>query len=213
MAPIDSSTPDAELPARDRILSAAVRLFADDGMAATGISAILEASGTGKGQFYHYFGSKQGLIDEVLAGHARAEVDRIRTSFEGRTALDGLRVWLADLHDRETRAGFRGGCPIAAIAAEAPEDDLEFRDRIALAFDAQLEALADGLEAGARADGGEARSGSNDPLALAMRILLLVQGGLLLSSTLKEPAFLEEASRASIEAAAAAGYGSVTHRP
>jgi len=51
---------------RDRILRAAVAAFSERGFADTSVSDVLEASGTGKSQFYHYFDNKADLIREVL---------------------------------------------------------------------------------------------------------------------------------------------------
>ena len=39
---------------------------------ATSPDEIIEASRTGKGQFYHYFKSKEGLVHEVLQAHLDA---------------------------------------------------------------------------------------------------------------------------------------------
>lgn len=56
---------------RDRILSAAVDVFARKGYHAAGVEDIVQASGTSKGAFYHYFPSKQGifltLMDDLAA--------------------------------------------------------------------------------------------------------------------------------------------------
>lgn len=56
---------------RDRILSAAVDVFARKGYHGAGVEDIVQASGTSKGAFYHYFPSKQGifltLMDDLAA--------------------------------------------------------------------------------------------------------------------------------------------------
>src|SRR5215469_6089868 len=51
---------------RLRIIQAAADLFHKQGVRATSPDEIIEASATGKGQFYHYFKNKEGLIHEVL---------------------------------------------------------------------------------------------------------------------------------------------------
>src|ERR1700751_3253170 len=51
---------------RLRIIRSAADLFHKQGVGATSPDQIIEASGTGKGQFYHYFKSKEGLVHEVL---------------------------------------------------------------------------------------------------------------------------------------------------
>lgn len=60
-----------ETATRDRILSAAVDVFARKGYHGTGVEDIVQASGTSKGAFYHYFPSKQKifvtLMDDLAA--------------------------------------------------------------------------------------------------------------------------------------------------
>ena len=51
---------------RMRIIRTAADLFHAQGARATSPDEIIEASRTGKSQFYHYFRSKEGLIHEVL---------------------------------------------------------------------------------------------------------------------------------------------------
>lgn len=61
----------AETATRDRIISAAVDVFARKGYHGTGVEDIVQASGTSKGAFYHYFPSKQQifvtLMDDLVA--------------------------------------------------------------------------------------------------------------------------------------------------
>jgi AcrR family transcriptional regulator len=55
-----------------RMIRVAADLFHKQGVVSTSPEEILEGSGTGKGQFYHYFGSKAGLVHEVLQAHLEA---------------------------------------------------------------------------------------------------------------------------------------------
>lgn len=61
----------ADTPTRERILAAAVDVFAAKGYQQAGVEDIVEASRTSKGAFYHYFPSKQGifltLMDDLAA--------------------------------------------------------------------------------------------------------------------------------------------------
>src|SRR4030067_824861 len=52
----------AESATRDRILVAAVDVFARKGYHGAGVEDIVAASGTSKGAFYHYFASKQAIF-------------------------------------------------------------------------------------------------------------------------------------------------------
>src|SRR5262249_11418494 len=51
---------------RLRIIRVAADLFHKQGVHATSPDEVIEASNTGKGQFYHYFKNKEGLVHEVL---------------------------------------------------------------------------------------------------------------------------------------------------
>ncbi|HXF81333.1 MAG TPA: TetR/AcrR family transcriptional regulator [bacterium] len=63
--------PQGPSATRDRILSAAMEVFARKGYHAAGVEDIVRASGTSKGAFYHYFPSKRGifltLMDDLAA--------------------------------------------------------------------------------------------------------------------------------------------------
>ena len=55
-----------------KLIRTAADLFHERGVGATSPDDIIEASKTGKGQFYHYFKSKEGLVHEVLQSYLDA---------------------------------------------------------------------------------------------------------------------------------------------
>ncbi|CAM2189099.1 TetR/AcrR family transcriptional regulator [Paraburkholderia sacchari] len=57
---------------RQEILDAAARVMSAYGYAGTSMSALVEATGIPKSAIYHHFGSKAGLLSEVMAQGARA---------------------------------------------------------------------------------------------------------------------------------------------
>jgi AcrR family transcriptional regulator len=69
---------------RGRILSSSLRLFAEQGYAATGVAEICAASRVSKGAFYHHFPSKQSifltLMQDWLAGVDRRLERSLRIS-------------------------------------------------------------------------------------------------------------------------------------
>lgn len=79
----------ADTPTRDRILAAAMGVFAAKGYHGTIVDDIAASSKTSKGAFYHYFPSKQGifltLMDE-LAGLVEQEVEDAIASEQGALA-------------------------------------------------------------------------------------------------------------------------------
>lgn len=54
---------------RANILSCALRLFALKGYDAVGVQEIVDGAGITKPTLYHYFGSKHGLLEALLAEH------------------------------------------------------------------------------------------------------------------------------------------------
>lgn len=56
----------AETDTKDRILSAAVDVFARKGYHGAGVEDIVQVSGTSKGAFYHYFPSKQQIFMTLM---------------------------------------------------------------------------------------------------------------------------------------------------
>ena len=54
---------------RSRILACALQLFTDQGYDAVGVQEIVDAAGITKPTLYHYFGSKQGLLEALLGEH------------------------------------------------------------------------------------------------------------------------------------------------
>jgi hypothetical protein len=80
---------------RLRMIRTAADLFHKQGARTTSPDEIIEASRTGKGQFYHYFRSKEGLIHEVLQTHLdeiKAGVSRV--NYEINSWKD-LQKWFA----------------------------------------------------------------------------------------------------------------------
>lgn len=180
----------ASVPARERILNAATVLFHRQGISATAVDQILAESGTGKGQFYHYFDGKRAVVNAVADRHAAEKIEQLQTHLQREPGIAGVEGWLAEVLDQSVNDGLVGGCPMASMAAEVGETDPVLREKLAMAFDGQLALLADALRV-------ERESGqlmeSADPDVVAMRVLTSLQGGLLLAATMKEPALLEEA--------------------
>ncbi len=57
---------------RANLLAVALRLFASRGYDAVGVQEIVEDAGVTKPTLYHYFGSKQGLLEALLGEHFQA---------------------------------------------------------------------------------------------------------------------------------------------
>jgi AcrR family transcriptional regulator len=112
----------------ERIVGAAVRLFAAKGFDATTVQEVVEAASVTKGALYHYFGSKDDLLFEIyrsLIGRQMADLDeivaarldaattvrRILVSLVETTArsVDETAVFVREMHrlDADRMASFR----------------------------------------------------------------------------------------------------------
>ena len=128
---------------RDAILNAAADLFHRLGVHATSVDDILVASGTGKGQFYHHFGSKEALVRAVL----RDRVDRFFSAqapmLEALNSWEGIRSWFDTILAAHERRGCPG-CPFAMLASEMADRDPELRAKLDQFFDRWRACLARG---------------------------------------------------------------------
>jgi TetR/AcrR family transcriptional regulator, transcriptional repressor for nem operon len=119
---------------RLRIIRVAADLFHKQGVRATSPDEIIEASSIGKGQFYHYFKSKEGLVHQVLQAH----LDAIKTgtapvNYEIASWQD-LERWFVENLELQKRFGMTRGCPFGTVGNELTIDDELVRQDLALIF-------------------------------------------------------------------------------
>ena len=74
---------------REILLDCALELFSRYGYDAVGVSAIVEAAGLTKPTLYHYFGSKRGLLEALLARESGRLIDEVQRAamYEGDLVL------------------------------------------------------------------------------------------------------------------------------
>jgi AcrR family transcriptional regulator len=115
---------DRDVPARERILRAAARLFHGDGVRATGVDAVIHAAGVAKATFYHHFPSKDGLVVAWLSDPRTRWFDRITAQAEARAsgADDVIRATFEEVEDWLIAGDLRG-CPYLNTATEFAEAD------------------------------------------------------------------------------------------
>jgi AcrR family transcriptional regulator len=77
---------------RQAIVDAAIEHFAQEGYRGTGIAAIAKAAGVTTGGVLHHFGSKEGLLVEVLKERDRRALAAFRGVGTG-TAASDLGIW------------------------------------------------------------------------------------------------------------------------
>jgi TetR/AcrR family transcriptional repressor of nem operon len=161
---------------RLRIIRAAADLFHKQGVRATSPDEIIEASRTGKGQFYHYFKSKEGLIHEVLQAHLEAIRNRKAPVEYEISSWKGLERWFLAHVELQKSFGMTRGCPFGTIGNEVTENDELVRQDLSLIFEVMKNKLAAFfLQEKSR---GRLRKAA-DPDQMADFCIAAIQGGML----------------------------------
>lgn len=105
------------------MIRTATDLFHKQGARTTSPDEIIEASRTGKEQFYHYFRNKEGLIHEVLQTYLdeiKAGVSRV--NYEINSWKD-LQKWFASQVELQKDYEMTRGCPLGTLGIEVTDND------------------------------------------------------------------------------------------
>jgi TetR/AcrR family transcriptional repressor of nem operon len=127
---------------RRRILTAAARLFREQGIGGSGVDAITDAAGLTHGAFYSQFGSKEAVVAEAV----RLALDESQRAFEktaeGDAKADALRrlvdAYLAPSH----RDSPGRGCVVAALGADIARQPRRVRESFTQTLEEALQTLA-----------------------------------------------------------------------
>ena len=165
---------------RDRILHAAMLLFAQKGYGSTSVADILQAADANSGSFYHAFPTKQDLLVAVLdLYHAGIGPMLLEPAWAGvADPIERVFALLARYRDMLVSTDCLYGCPIGSLALELHEPDPQVRERLAANFDAWTDAIARCFE--------EARDRfppDVDPRELATFALTTMEGGVMQART------------------------------
>ncbi|MEU6251621.1 TetR/AcrR family transcriptional regulator [Streptomyces sp. NPDC047043] len=123
---------------RERMVFSAAQLIRRDGVASTGMREVASHADAPRGSLQHYFpGGKEQLVNEAVdwAGrYAGNRVARFLTALPeptpGGLFAEMVRQWT----DEYERAGFAGGCPVAAATVDCAESTVSTREAAAAAF-------------------------------------------------------------------------------
>jgi AcrR family transcriptional regulator len=162
---------------RLRIIGAAADLFHKQGVHATSPDDVIEASNTGKGQFYHYFRNKEGLVHEVLQTHLEAIRNGSAPLKYDIESWQDLERWFRTQLELQKRFRMTRGCPFGTIGNEVTENDELIRQDLCLIFEVVRSKLA-AFFAVQKAKGTIAKSA--DVGALADFCIATVQGAMLM---------------------------------
>ena len=167
-----------KVSSKQKIIETAMSLFHMQGIHKTGIDEILRESATGKGQFYHYFDSKDDLVHEVMHYFLlKLKSGTIPVTKELKTWKD-LEQWFFFFIEAQKGMGCKGSCPIATIAAELSTEQDLLRKEACRIFDYSRQPLIDFFRV--MKDNGKLIK-STDPRSLTDFCYSIMQGGLIVA--------------------------------
>jgi TetR/AcrR family transcriptional regulator, lmrAB and yxaGH operons repressor len=180
---------------RERMITAARRLFRERGYLGTALSEVITESAAPRGSLYFHFpGGKDELAAEVAMSHAAqlmVHINRVASVTD--TAADFIAGFLSHFRDDIVASGYREGCAIAPIVVEAVPASASLTDVTRRSFQDLITTLAARLREKAvprrRAD------------VLAADIVTSLEGAFIMSRALASPAPFDNAIAALCAAA------------
>jgi TetR/AcrR family transcriptional regulator, transcriptional repressor for nem operon len=163
---------------RNRILEVAFRLFHEQGFHATSVATILREAGVNSGSLYHFFPSKEALLEAVLTWALDALRPAVMDAVEAATADPIERVVgvLARYRTGMQMHGCRMGCPIGNLALEVADEYPRARELIHKNFENWAGIVKGWLDAA-----GDRLPAHVDRAQLARFVLTVMEGGIMQS--------------------------------
>lgn len=165
---------------RERILFAAMRLFAEKGYGSTSVADILQAADANAGSLYYLFPGKQDVLIAVLEMYlAGIQPMLLAPAWEGVSdPIERVFALLDAYRSALTGSNNTYGCPIGSLALELHEPDPPVRKLLAKNFNGWVDAIEECFN-----DAGKRLPNSVDRRALAVFALTTMEGGVMLSRT------------------------------
>lgn len=175
---------------RDRIVFAAMELFADKGYGATSIADILSRTQINSGSLYHAFPGKQDLLIAVLDAYHSGIGPMLLEPAWGDVAdpIERIFALLNAYRGMLATSDCTYGCPIGSLALELHEPDPPVRERLAANFTAWTGAVEANLRAAA-----DRLPADTDFPALAEFVLTLMEGAVMQARTHRDLAYFDRA--------------------
>ena len=171
---------------REALIESATHLIHLKGYQNTSVDDVLTASGVGKGNFYHYFRSKEDLGYAILDRVVEAFIERaLKPCFTDRDVprVPQIRCFLSRIRDAQHERNCVGGCVFGNLAAELSDVHEGFRTRLAELFGRWRALLTQAIEE-AQA-GGEVTEDCR-PEAVGHFLVASLEGAILLAKLTKD---------------------------
>ncbi|HUQ19612.1 MAG TPA: TetR/AcrR family transcriptional regulator [Gemmatimonadaceae bacterium] len=165
---------------REKIVFAAMQLFAEKGYGSTSVAEILSKADVNAGSLYYVFPGKQDVLIAVLDAYLHGiEPMLLAPAWKGvADPIERVFALLAAYRKALMSTGLTYGCPIGSIALELHEPDPPVRKLLAKNFDGWVNAIEKCF-----ADAGDRLPEDVDRRGLALLALTTMEGGVMVSRT------------------------------
>lgn len=177
---------------KEKILLEAARLIHTQGIGATSISDLQEATGLTRSSLYFHFPNKHALCRQVLERAREWFRSMLDDTISPEKSMGGMPELFQAFLELNRENEYVGGCIFGNTALETSDSDESFAGLVEDVFDEWQEELEHALAAAQRR--GEVRS-DMEAGALATHIVATIEGAIMLARLKKE----EEPFRACIE--------------
>jgi TetR/AcrR family transcriptional repressor of nem operon len=169
-----------DLPTRDRLVFAAMKLFGEKGYLSTSVQDILREAGANAGSLYHAFPTKQDVLIAVLDLYRQGiEPMLLAPAWEGvDDPIERIFALLASYRVALEISDCLYGCPIGSIALELHEPDPPVRELLSINFTQWV-----GHVEGCLVAAGERLPADLDRHMVAILVLNVMEGGVMQSRT------------------------------
>lgn len=177
---------------KETLLDTAIGLICLNGYNSTSLDDILKESGVGKGNFYHYFRSKEALgyaiIDRIIQ---RFTGEVLEPVFQARDLppLDRIERFFDHVVWGQRKSQCVGGCPMGNLAMELSDVHEGFRQRLAQVFYLWRMRIEEALVE-AKSDGALVERAN--PESLSRFLIASLEGAILLTKVKKEIGVMEQ---------------------
>lgn len=134
----------------ERILDAATRLFREHGFDGIGVADVMKAAGMTHGGFYGHFASKEALM-EAASGRAVDDFAQRWETLATENPDDAAAALTRTYLSRRHCDALDQGCPVAALAIDAPRQAPAVRRRLTDGLRGMIGRLSDMLPGRTRA--------------------------------------------------------------
>lgn len=166
---------------KDRMITAARRLFREHGYVGTALSDVVAESAAPRGSMYFHFpGGKEELATEVALLHTAdgvAHVNRVAGTAD--TAPELIAAFLRRPRDEIVASDYREGCAVAPLVMESTPASTRLTDTTRHGFQDVIATLAARLSEKGVPNGAAAK--------LALNAVTAMEGALILSRVLRSP--------------------------